>query len=105
MKADILLNEGDELKVGDTTLRVIHTPGHSAGGVCFVCDSEKVIFSGDTLFCRTIGRTDFYDGDFDALMNSVNRLTELKGYTVYPGHNRATTIDDEILKNRFLRKH
>lgn len=106
LKADILLNDLDEIKFSeDITLTVIHTPGHSEGSVCLADFKNKFIFSGDTLFCRTVGRTDFIGGSFDDMMSSIKRLSQLDGdITVYPGHNRATTIGEEKVKNRYMRK-
>lgn len=101
-EADILLKNGDELPLGDKTIKVIHTPGHTQGGACYVIDD--VIFSGDTLFRGTIGRTDFLDGDFSLLLNSLKKLSTLKGdYKVYPGHEEATTLSDEINNNPYFR--
>lgn len=100
---DEFLEEGMELPLGELTIRVLHTPGHSRGGVCFVVGD--VIFSGDTLFRHTCGRTDLPGGDYATLMHSLERLTELSGdYQVYPGHNRATTLAHERTHNRYLRK-
>lgn len=103
VEADGLLEEGMELKLGDFSIRVLHTPGHSRGGVCFVVGDT--IFSGDTLFCHTCGRTDLPGGDYATLMHSLERLAGLSGdYQVYPGHNRATTLAHERTHNRYLRK-
>ncbi len=101
--ADILVHDGDEITLGALKLRVMHTPGHTRGGVCYLC--ENVIFSGDTLFCHTCGRTDFPGGSMADMMASLQRLSDLEGdYTVYPGHNRATTLGEERVKNRYMRK-
>ena len=83
-------------------VRVIHTPGHTAGGVCYV--AEDCIFSGDTLFELSYGRTDFPTGSFKELKNSVvNRLFALQGdYKVYPGHGAPTTLDFERAHNPIL---
>ncbi len=105
VEADIVLSNGDVLKFADTTYKVLNTPGHSPGSVCYVDDENKVIFSGDTLFCLTVGRTDFIRGSFDDMMESVKKLAEFDDeYTVYPGHNRATTIGFERKRNRYMRK-
>lgn len=102
IKADGFLGEGDVLKLGEQEIRVLHTPGHSKGSVCLVC--ADMLFTGDTLFCRTVGRTDFPDGDFQEMMSSIKKLINLEGdYIVYPGHNRSTTLDIERKTNRFLR--
>ncbi len=103
VNADIIFNDNDEIKLGNLSLKVLHTPGHTKGSICFVCND--VIFSGDTLFCKTVGRTDFQGGSMEDMLNSVNRLGNLKGnYTVYPGHNRETTLDEERIHNRYMRK-
>ena len=106
LKADILLDDSDIIKLSDNIVfKVIHTPGHSKGSVCFYDENNKVIFSGDTLFCRTVGRTDFIGGDFDLMMDSIKKLSLLPLETaVFPGHNRSTTIEDEKCKNRYMRK-
>lgn len=86
---------------GDLTFRILHTPGHSPGSVCYIC--EDVIFSGDTLFCCSIGRTDFPGGDPDAMLRSLRTLSSLEGdYRVCPGHNETTTLDYERRSNPYL---
>ena len=103
IEPDILINEGDSIYLGETEIKVIHTPGHSKGSVCFI--NENTIFSGDTLFCRTVGRTDFKGGSDEDMLNSVKRLADLEGdYRVLPGHNRETTLDVERQTNRYMRK-
>ena len=87
--------EGDEIPVGGLTFRVLETPGHTKGGVCFAVDGEKAVFTGDTLFCESVGRTDL-GGDIRELMDSLfHKLYALDGYTVYPGHEESTTIEHE----------
>lgn len=86
---------------GNLTFRILHTPGHSPGSVCYIC--EDVIFSGDTLFCCSIGRTDFPGGDPDAMLRSLRTLSNLEGnYRVCPGHNETTTLDYERRSNPYL---
>ena len=98
------ITEGDIVKVGDLRLEVIETPGHSVGGVCFLERSEKVLFSGDTLFAGAIGRTDHPGGDYDLLMQSIfTKLMPLDGdITVIPGHGPNTDIATERMTNPFL---
>ncbi|MBQ7541549.1 MAG: MBL fold metallo-hydrolase [Clostridia bacterium] len=104
-KADCLLENGDTVTFGKTTLRVLHTPGHTPGSICFLHDADNVLFSGDTLFCRTAGRTDFPRGSYEDLMRSLETLRDLPGdWTVNPGHERATTLDDERKRNFFMRR-
>ncbi|MDR0888536.1 MAG: MBL fold metallo-hydrolase [Coriobacteriales bacterium] len=87
---------GDVLKVGGLEFNVLHTPGHTQGGICLYSDSDGVMFSGDTLFKGTCGRTDLESGSADDMHNSLARLCELPGETVvYPGHNEPTTIANE----------
>jgi glyoxylase-like metal-dependent hydrolase (beta-lactamase superfamily II) len=97
-----LVSDGDIVTVGEIEFQVIHTPGHTPGGICFLNDG--VIFSGDTLFAGSIGRTDFLGGSFDALMDSIkNRLLTLSDSTrVYPGHGGETTIGNEKMFNPFI---
>lgn len=105
MKADRLLSDGDEIHLGDTVLSVLHTPGHTKGGVCYIDYQDRLIFSGDTLFCLTAGRTDFPGSSFEELMASLITLRNLPGdYIVYPGHNRATTLEHERVRNRYMRR-
>ncbi len=102
-KADIILHEGDTIELGSLEIKVMHTPGHSPGSVCYICGDA--MFSGDTLFCRTIGRTDLEGGNPADMDASCHRLAALeKDYTVFPGHNRSTTLSEEKIKNRYLRK-
>jgi hydroxyacylglutathione hydrolase len=98
-----LLKDNDVLKVGDLELKVLHTPGHSPGGICL--QSGDVLFSGDTLFCQGVGRTDLPGGSFTALSDSINKklMSGLSDETlVLPGHGRSTTIREEKQKNEFL---
>lgn len=102
--ADITLKDGDTLNLGDTTLSFLLTPGHTAGSGCFVSHSDKIIFSGDTLFCGSMGRTDFPTGDFFRMQKSLHRLRDLNGdYIVYPGHDISTTLSYERENNIYLR--
>ena len=105
MKADRLLSDGEEIHLGETVLSVLHTPGHTKGGVCYIDYQDRLIFSGDTLFCLTAGRTDFPGGSFEELVASLITLRNLPGdYIVYPGHNRATTLEHERVRNRYMRR-
>lgn len=100
--ADIYVSDKDDLKAGDLTLTFLHTPGHTPGGMCVY--AAGCLFSGDTLFCRSIGRTDFYGGDFRQLINSIkDKLFYLPDDTlVLPGHMGQTTIGDEKRGNPFV---
>lgn len=93
----IFLKDGESVSAAGFCFRVIHTPGHTAGGCCYYVESEKVLFSGDTLFRRSVGRSDFPTGDEKALMSSIkDKLFELPLETfVYPGHQGETSIREE----------
>ena len=97
------IDESSELSIGEHKIHVLYTPGHSAGGLCFYTDNT--LFSGDSLFQRSIGRTDFYDGDFDTLISSIKtKLLILDDSTnVYPGHGPKTTIREEKKYNTYLK--
>ncbi len=99
---DILLNDGDEVSFGEITLKVIHTPGHSEGGICLY--TPGCVFVGDTLFYGSIGRTDLPGGDYDLLISSIkSKLFSLPDDTVvYPGHGPETQIGKEKMINPFL---
>lgn len=98
------LADGQQLSFGHSSLRVIATPGHTQGGVCFFSEADSVLFSGDTLFAGSIGRTDRPGGDYDQLMESIlQKLLPLDGdVTVLPGHGPATSIGCERASNPFL---
>lgn len=102
VKADILCNDKDVLKLGSTEIKVIHTPGHTQGGVCYM--AENVIFTGDTVFEGSIGRTDFPGGSFEVLAESLEKIKDINGdFTLYPGHGNCTTLDKERLFNPYMR--
>ena len=101
---DHFFTEGDLLAVGSLRLRVIHTPGHSPGGVCLLVEGEGHLFSGDTLFAGSIGRTDLPMGDHELLIRNIEeKLLVLPDETiVHPGHGPDTTIGREKRINPFL---
>ena len=102
--ADKKLNEGDTLKVGSMNIRVIHTPGHTVGGICLHIkdEDEEVLISGDTLFARSIGRSDLPGGDEDVLVRSLKKLTDFPDkLRVLPGHGPETTIGAEKIYNPY----
>lgn len=101
--ADILLNDGEILYLGKNKIEVLHTPGHTPGGICFKIDD--VCFTGDTLFKGSIGRTDFPGGDFNSIINSINnKLLKLNNnIVIYPGHGENSTIGQEKENNPFLK--
>ncbi len=94
--------DGDEITLAGLTFRVLHTPGHTPGSVC-LCFGDAM-FSGDTLFAGSIGRTDFPGSNSVRMQASLKRLTGLEqNYRVYPGHGEATTLNEEKRYNPFLR--
>jgi hydroxyacylglutathione hydrolase len=100
--ADLFLSDGQEIIIGKERLKVLHTPGHSPGGVCFL--SPEGLFSGDTLFAGSIGRTDFPGGSLDLLLRGIKeKLLILPDNTrVLPGHGEETSIEEEKRDNPFL---
>lgn len=123
--ADIYLHEGEELELAGMKITVIHTPGHTVGGCCYYLPEEAVLFSGDTLFAQSVGRTDFPGGSMSQIVRSIKEkllvLTEQtasqeeqqdaksqmsesahRDITVYPGHNDITTIETERNYNPYL---
>ena len=100
--ADIFLYDNQKLNVGDLEIQVIETPGHTPGGLCFLIDDY--LFTGDTLFYRSIGRTDFPQGSFLHLKQSIKKLYTLNpDLIVFSGHGPKTNINDEKLYNPFVR--
>ena len=103
---DKLLADGDKIKVGNAVLRVLHTPGHTPGCVCFYDEAHGNLFSGDTLFRETIGRTDFPSGSHEELIRHLKaKLLTLPDDTrVYPGHGGSTSIGHEKKFNPFVNR-
>ena len=96
-------DEGDTLTLGSLTIEVLHTPGHSKGSVTLKVGD--VLFTGDTLFCGSCGRTDLRGGSYEEIMVSLKRLGELEGdFHVCPGHDRTSTLERERKYNPFLRE-
>jgi len=97
---DQLLGDGDAIALGESSLRVISTPGHTGGGVCFYAEEEGLLFTGDTLFFEEVGRADLPGGDWDVLQDSVRRLFGLPGdCVVLPGHYQESTLAHERRNN------
>lgn len=102
-QADILVQDGDTVTLGNTVFTVLATPGHTPGGVCYI--AGDCIFSGDTLFFCSCGRTDFPGGSSREMMDSLQKLAALPGdYTVYPGHDRFSTLNFERQHNPYMKK-
>ena len=104
IKADRYLVDGETFTVAGFSFQVLHTPGHTAGSCCYYIPEEGVLFSGDTLFCGSVGRTDFPTGSTSEIIQSLYRLLrELPEETkVYPGHESETTIGYEKRYNPFV---
>lgn len=102
--ADRLLKDGQKLQLGKTEFTVIATPGHTVGGVCYYAEKEQAVFSGDTLFFESVGRSDFHTGNERTLMRSIKeRLYVLPDeVTVYPGHGPKTSIGYEKENNPYV---
>lgn len=97
------LEGGEELGFGDVAIKVIHTPGHTPGGVCYMAGNS--LFAGDTLFMGSCGRVDFPGGSFSKILESLKLLSELEGNPeVYPGHGPETTMDSERRSNPYMRR-
>ncbi len=101
-----LLSDGDSITFGNHTLQVLSTPGHSHGSCLFYIQEEGIVFSGDTLFRMSIGRTDFPEGSWQLMEQSLTKIagTLPKETVVYPGHGPQTTIADELQYNPYLRR-
>ncbi len=99
--ADLLLKDEQTLEAGDLQLRILHTPGHTEGGITILCG--QAMFTGDTLFCDGVGRTDLPGGDELELHNSLVRIASFcDNYAVYPGHGDVTNLDREKEANPYL---
>lgn len=103
-EADIYVSEDDVIDILGTGIRCIHVPGHTKGGMCYYVEEAKVIFTGDTLFNMSVGRSDFPTGDTNALMENISKklLVLPDDVLVYPGHDNRTTIKKERDMNPFF---
>lgn len=99
---DIFIEDGDILKLGNTEIKVIHTPGHTQGGVCYLTNGK--LFSGDTIFRESVGRCDLEGGNFSQIVNSIkNKIFTLPSDTIiYPGHGKMSSVEWEKEHNCFL---
>ncbi len=101
-EADVVVLGGDSLTFGEDKIEVIHTPGHTKGCVCYKLGD--MLFTGDTLFKGTVGRTDFPGSSYVEMLESLTKLKELSGdYKVFPGHEGATTLENERRNNPYMR--
>ncbi len=107
LEADVLVDKNEIIRLADMDIKVIYTPGHTQGGVCYYIEDQEVLFSGDTLFFESVGRTDFPTGDNRSLMHSISSqiLTLPESIKVYPGHGEETTIGHEKENNLFIREY
>lgn len=102
VKADVILDGGEELPFGNSTIKIIHTPGHTKGSVCYFIDD--IMLSGDTLFKGTVGRTDFPGGSFSEMEASLRLLKALEGdFKVYPGHDVSSSLEFERRYNPYMK--
>ena len=108
--ADVFLKDEETIDIAGFKIRVLHTPGHTEGGCCYYIEAEDVIFTGDTLFAQSVGRTDFPGGSMSQIVRSIkeklmtlNEAGKLEtDIMVYPGHNDPTTIETERMNNPYL---
>jgi glyoxylase-like metal-dependent hydrolase (beta-lactamase superfamily II) len=105
VEPETFLNEGDQVKFGNSSLEVLYTPGHVDGHICLVSQAAKFVIVGDVLFNGSIGRTDLPTGDFDLLAESIRQklYTLPPDFIAYPGHGPQTTIGHEMNNNPFVR--
>lgn len=103
-EADSYVADGDTLELIGTKVKCIHVPGHTKGGTCYYFEDEKLLFSGDTLFCSSVGRSDFPTGDGHLLLEGIEKklFTLPEDVNVYPGHESRTTIKREKDNNPFF---
>ena len=103
-RADIFVKDGALLQLAGMEVKVLHTPGHTPGGCCYYLEKEQALFSGDSLFCQSVGRTDFPGGSMSMIVRSIrDKLLVLPDEVkVYPGHMDLTTIGMERRQNPFL---
>lgn len=103
-EADFYVADGEKITLLDTEITCIHVPGHTKGGMCYYFADEELLFSGDTLFCRSVGRSDFPTGDAEALLSNIEEklFTLPENVTVYPGHDNRTTIGKEKKENPYF---
>lgn len=101
-KIDEFIKDNEIIEIGNLKIKTIHTPGHTKGGMCFFIEDK--IFSGDTLFLHSVGRTDLHGGSYNELENSITqKLFTLEGdFTIYPGHGSATSLEKERQENPFF---
>ena len=108
--ADVFLQDEEVITLAGFEVKVLHTPGHTEGGCCYYIADERVLFSGDTLFAQSVGRTDFPGGSMSQIVRSIQEKLMIlnepgnleNDIMVYPGHNDPTTIETERMENPYL---
>jgi len=101
--ADVFLKDGDTFNLGESSFTIVHTPGHTAGGICLCCDNQ--MFTGDTLFQSDIGRCDLPTGDYKTLKKSLSRIGGMKNIRdIYPGHGQGSSLLHELKTNVYLKE-
>ncbi|MBE0537812.1 MAG: MBL fold metallo-hydrolase [Phycisphaerae bacterium] len=102
--AEVVFDKEESIEYAGLRFQVLHTPGHTPGGICLYCPRERIVFAGDALFAGSVGRTDFPGGNYDQLIESIREklLTLPDDTTVYTGHGPSTTIADEKQANQYL---
>lgn len=102
--ADKILKNGDKINIGDISFEILSAPGHTEGGVMYYSKDQKVIFTGDTIFKGSVGRTDFHGGSMADLFNTLQKIKKLpEDVVIYSGHGEATTVKHETEYNMYLR--
>jgi len=100
---DMFVVEGDELIIGSLKFKVLHTPGHSPGGICLY--GEGIILTGDTVFAGSVGRTDFFGGSIEELKKSFKRIISLpSSLKIFPGHGESSTVEEEKEMESFIQE-
>jgi len=103
-KPDVEFSHGDDFSIGNIKVKIHSAPGHTPGGVLYVLEDEKIIFTGDTLFCGSMGKTTFPGGDIFAMMRTLSKIKEFPdGFVIHTGHGESSTIGYEKMNNMFLR--
>ncbi|MDE6692206.1 MAG: MBL fold metallo-hydrolase [Muribaculaceae bacterium] len=104
VEIDVTLRDNDVIDIGESHLQVLATPGHTLGGICLYSAADKILFSGDTIFKGSVGRTDLPGGSHSSLISSIKRkiLSLPHDVRIYPGHGPSTTVGDELRHNPFI---
>ncbi len=102
-KSDLLLEEDDVLPFGNETIKVLHTPGHTPGGICYIFENTRLLFTGDTLLHLTVGCTSWPGGNTRDALSSISKIAKLDGdYIMYGGHDKVSTLQYERDNNKYV---